>query len=337
MKVLVTGATGLIGCHAAARLAEAGHDVRALVRDPAKLRRVLAPFPAGAAVTASAGDVTDAASVEIALRGRDALVHCAGFFSHSLADAARLREVNARGTAHVLDAARAMGASRIALVSSALALFPPPGPRLRACDPVASPRMMYAATKAEAERHARALQDSGAPLSIVYPSSVLGPHDPTVGSGPGVLAASLRSGRVLVTEGGLAHTDARDLADLFAALFAAGDPPPRVMATAHFVPHARYFDLLVELTGRRDLRAQRIPGALLRALGRAGDLSQRWLGRSTQLTHEAAVVLTRGVPVDDADARALLRRDPTPFEDSLRDTLAWMAAAGVLEPRHIGR
>jgi nucleoside-diphosphate-sugar epimerase len=337
VRILVTGATGLIGCHAAARLAEAGHDVRALVRDAGKLRRVLAPFPAGPAVTASVGDVTDTASVAVALRGREALLHCAGFFSHALADAERLREVNARGSERVLKAACEAGLARVVLVSSALAMFPPSGPLLRASDPVASPRAMYAATKAEAERCARALQDSGAPVSIVYPSSVLGPHDPTVGSGPGVLAAALRSGRVLVTDGGLAHTDARDLADLFAAIFAAGDAPPRVMATAAFVPHARHFALLAQLTGRGDLRARRIPGAALRALGRAGDWAQRWLGRSTQLTHEAALVLTRGVPVDDADARALLGRDPIPYEASLRDTLAWMAAAGVLAPHHVGR
>jgi hypothetical protein len=91
------------------------------------------------------------------------------------------------------------------------------------------------------------------------------------------------------------------------------------------------------VTGRAELKPQRIPGRVLRGLGRVGDLAQRWLGRSTQLTSETAYVLTRSVPVDDSDARALLGRAPTPFEDSLRDTIAWMAEAGVLAPRHAGR
>ena len=128
----------------------------------------------------------------------------------------------------------------------------------------------------------------------------------------------------------------RDLADLFVALFAAAATPPRVMATAEFLTHARYFELLAQITGRTDLKPQRIPAAVLRGLGRAGDLAQRWLGRSTQLTSEAALVLTRSVPADDRDARALLGRDPIPIETSLRDTIAWMAGAGVLEARHAG-
>jgi nucleoside-diphosphate-sugar epimerase len=337
MKVLVTGATGLIGCHGAARLARAGHSVRALVRDAEKLSRVLAPFGVASDVEARTGDVTDLASVESALSGCDALLHCAGLFSHELADAERLRAVNVRGAELVLSAARKVDLARIVFVSSALALFPPPGPMLCASDPVSEPRGVYSATKAESERRARELQADGAPIAIVYPTSVLGPHDPTVGSGPGVMATALRAGRVLVTGGGMSYTDARDLADLFAALFAAAQPPARLMATAAFVSHARYFGLLVEITGRTDVRALRIPGAALRGLGRVGDLGQRWLGRSTQLTSEAAEVLTRSVPVDDREARAMLGRDPIAIEDSLRDTIAWMAEAGVLEPRHAGR
>jgi uncharacterized protein YbjT (DUF2867 family) len=40
VTVLVTGGTGFVGSHVAARLAEAGRAVRLLVRDPAKLARV---------------------------------------------------------------------------------------------------------------------------------------------------------------------------------------------------------------------------------------------------------------------------------------------------------
>ena len=69
MTVLVTGATGLLGSHAVARLTEQGHAVRLLVRDPAKFARV--PALCATSVTdVVVGDVTDRMSVERALDGR---------------------------------------------------------------------------------------------------------------------------------------------------------------------------------------------------------------------------------------------------------------------------
>ena len=331
----MTGATGLIGCHAAARLAAGGHAVRALARDPAKLARVLAPFP-GAEVEAVAGDLGDAGSVAKAVAGCEGVLHCAGVFSHELAAAGRLRRVNVEGSRAVLSAAAEAGARAIVHVSCLVALrFPPPGPEQRADDPVGEPRAMYGATKAAAERIARDLAASGAPVSIVYPSSVHGPHDPTVGSGPEFIAGAVRAGRVLVTEGGLSYTDVRDLADLFAALFAARAPAARLMAPASFLGHERLHALLCALTGRR-LAAVRLPGRLLRLVGRAGDLRQRLLGHEVRLTHEAAGILTHSVPVDDRAARSLLGREPIAIERSLRELLLWMHAAGVLEARHVG-
>jgi dihydroflavonol-4-reductase len=160
--------------------------------------------------------------------------------------------------------------------------------------------------------------------------------DPTLGSGPEFIANMLRSGRVLVTEGGLSYGDVRDLAALLAALFAPGVPIRRWFAPASFVTHARTHALLCELTGR-DLAAIRLPGWGLRLLGRAGDLRQTLLRRSVLLTSEAALVLTRSVPVDDADARALLGVEPIAIERSLRDLLVWMHRTGVLDARHVGR
>jgi len=43
VKVLVTGATGFTGSHTARALAAAGHEVKLLVRDRDKLRRVFEP------------------------------------------------------------------------------------------------------------------------------------------------------------------------------------------------------------------------------------------------------------------------------------------------------
>ncbi|HPU38623.1 MAG TPA: NAD(P)H-binding protein, partial [Microthrixaceae bacterium] len=63
MRVLVTGATGYVGSHAVVALLDAGHEVRCLVRTPARLDAAL-PGDARDRVEVAVGDVLVAASVE---------------------------------------------------------------------------------------------------------------------------------------------------------------------------------------------------------------------------------------------------------------------------------
>jgi uncharacterized protein YbjT (DUF2867 family) len=77
VRVLVTGATGYIGGRLVPRLLAAGHEVRVLVRRPDRLRDV----PWAASVDIVTGDLADAAAVDAATAGMDAvyyLVHSMG-------------------------------------------------------------------------------------------------------------------------------------------------------------------------------------------------------------------------------------------------------------------
>ena len=72
MRVMVTGATGFTGSHTVRALIEAGHEVRALVRDRAKVARV---FGDGSPVVAHAieGDILDRKAVGQALEDVDSV------------------------------------------------------------------------------------------------------------------------------------------------------------------------------------------------------------------------------------------------------------------------
>ena len=77
MKVLVTGATGYIGGRLVPRLLEQGHDVKVMVRDPARI----AGRPWASSVEAARGDVEDPESLAGALHGIEAayyLIHLMG-------------------------------------------------------------------------------------------------------------------------------------------------------------------------------------------------------------------------------------------------------------------
>jgi len=77
MKVLVTGATGYIGGRLVPRLLEHGHDVKVMVRDPARI----AGRPWASSVEVARGDVEDPESLGDALHGVEAayyLIHLMG-------------------------------------------------------------------------------------------------------------------------------------------------------------------------------------------------------------------------------------------------------------------
>ncbi|WP_242453546.1 NAD(P)H-binding protein [Mycolicibacterium sp. P9-64] len=108
-RCLVTGATGYIGGLLAPALLDAGHAVRALARDPAKLRD--APWRDRAEVVR--GDLGDVASLIEAFDGIDVvyyLVHSMGTSSDFVAE-------EARSAQNVATAAKQAGVGRIVYLS----------------------------------------------------------------------------------------------------------------------------------------------------------------------------------------------------------------------------
>lgn len=337
MKALVTGATGLLGCHITAALLAAGHEVRALVRDPARLTQALAPFGVDdVRLEATVGDLLDDTSVTAALAGREAVVHAAGYFSNDVSQADRMRAINVEAPKRLFLAAADARIDPIIYISSILALFPPPGDCQRADDPVQAPEGVYAQTKADAERAARDCQARGLPVVTIYPGAVHGPHDPTFSIGPQMIANFLRTGTVLVTENGLVYTDVRDIARLAVAVLEPGRGPRRYMFGGNFLSHSELHALLSALTGR-PLRSQQLPGWLLRALGRLGDLGTRVFGKQPDLTYEKALVLTASVPCDDTPAITEFGLEPLSAKKSFSDLLRWMYTSGRLSAAEVGR
>lgn len=119
MKIALIGATGFVGAAVLAELFERGHDVTAIVRNPARL-------PAHPRLAARAGDVADSAFVADAVRGHDAVVSA---FNPGW-DAPDLYERFMQGSAAIARGVEAGGVRRLLVVGGAGSLFVAPGVQL---------------------------------------------------------------------------------------------------------------------------------------------------------------------------------------------------------------
>ena len=147
MKVLVAGATGMVGGEAARILSGGGDAVRALVRSTSSGEKVAALEGAGIEVVE--GDLRDRASLDTACEGVDAVITTISAMPFSWQEGNTIGDVDRDGTIRLIDAATAAGAKRFVYTS-----FPhPPEPGFALGD-----------AKAAAENH---LRSSGIEYAIL--------------------------------------------------------------------------------------------------------------------------------------------------------------------------
>ena len=94
--ILVTGATGKVGGQALRRLVDKGSDVRALVRDPAKIAAL------GLGVEAVQGDLDKPETLPPAMAGVDKVLIVAGGWDIPGEDANMIAAAEAAGVGHVV-------------------------------------------------------------------------------------------------------------------------------------------------------------------------------------------------------------------------------------------
>ena len=167
-RVLVTGASGLLGAGVARVLADAGNDVTTLQRRPSGV-------PGARDVR---GSVTDPAAVEEALTGADTVVHVAAKVSVSGPEH-EYEAVNVEGTRILLHAAQRHGVRRFVHVSSpsvAHAGDSIVGEGAGAASPEHA-RGPYARTKAAGERLALAADRDDFRVLVLRPHLMWGPGD----------------------------------------------------------------------------------------------------------------------------------------------------------------
>jgi UDP-glucose 4-epimerase len=259
MTVLVTGASGLIGRHTVAHLVERGERVRTFQRRAAESDKT-------GQLEHINGDVrVDKQRLCAAARGCRAVVHLAGRgdVGESRRDPVGYAELNASGTLHALEAARAAGATFV--LASTQRVYPLQ-PGLCREDTPPAPDSPYGYAKWVAELWCRMASDNyGLTTRVLRFFSVYGPGQQAYG-GSGVVSIFARaalSGEPLMVQsaGRRDFSSADDVArGIGLALAGPQDGTHRVynVATGTGTTFLGLAQLVVDLTGSRSPIESRI-------------------------------------------------------------------------------
>jgi nucleoside-diphosphate-sugar epimerase len=256
---LITGATGFVGGHLVRRLAEAGWQVRALVRATSDVRAL---EQAGA--ERFIGDLDDVDILARAADGADTVFHLAAL-TVARGEAPFVR-ANAQGTRNVvrgvLTAPRRP--RRLVYLSSYAACGPARGGRPRAAGETPEPLTAYGRTKLQGEAAVFQAEQAGVQTVILRAPPVYGPGDRALlpyfrlvkrRLAPAPAGPELRTHMVYVE-------------DLAAALARAADAPPGTYAVAEPVEHpwSAVVGAIAGALGTRPVRVP-LPPAAVRAAG----------------------------------------------------------------------
>lgn len=324
MRVLITGGTSLLARRAAEALLARGDEVVLLQRNPS---------PVDTAQVM--GDVRDAASVERAIEGCDAVIHAAAKVG-VVGEWEEYRSINVDGTANVIGAARAASVSRVVHVSTPSVAHAGHSLVGAPAEPAVTGRTgaHYAESKAIAERLALGAASDALPLVAIRPHLVWGPGDTQL---VGRIVERARTGRLALVGGGTALIDTTYIDNAASALVAALDaavPGAACVGRAYVIangeprPIRELIDGILRAAGV-DVTPREVP---LRAATLAGSVVERlWPLRHPDveppLTRFLAEQLGTAHWFDPRPARDDLAWAPTvTIDEGLAHLATWFAA-----------
>lgn len=315
MRILVTGAYGLIGSACLARLHGAGHDLVAAGRVAAARRR----FPYARWITADFARLTKPELWLPILAGIDAVVNCVGVLQDGVRD--NVQRVQFDGTVALFEACVQSGVRRVVHISAIGA--EPDGPSV------------FARSKAAAEVRLKTL---ALDWVILRPGLVLAPAAHGGNALLRGLAAFPLCSPLIGADAAIQTVDINDVAETVAQALAPDAPAKVVWDVAH--PQANTLaDIVRAMRGWLGFPPRRVlpvPRAVAATAATLGDAA-RWLGWRSPLSSTALAQLKADVVGDPRDWMVATGIVPRSLEDFFAAHPAavqdrWFARLYLLKP-----
>lgn len=324
MNVAVTGAAGHVGGNLVRALIARGDRVKALERNDARALE-------GLDLERVRGDLFEDGVLDRLLDGVEVVFHLAALISISGPQGGLVEKTNVEGPKRVAEACLKHRIRRMVHVSSihAFRQHPLDEPIDESRERVSGPKeLAYDRSKADGEAAVREAVKRGLDAVVVNPTGIVGPFDfkpSRMGEVLGLMAQGRMPGLV---NAGFNWVDVRDVAAGAMAAMERGRTGEGYLLSGHWVPFPDLAREVEKCTGQK-------PPAMISPmwLARIGaPFGQAWAaltGRRPLFTSESLNALRGNRAISHEKASRELGYAPRPFEETIRDTLAWFRETGA--------
>ncbi|HLI77702.1 MAG TPA: hopanoid-associated sugar epimerase [Acidobacteriaceae bacterium] len=329
MRLFVTGATGFVGSHVALAAADAGAELRLLVRPTSNKENL----PRGAEQVV--GDLRNPVAFAAALRDCDALIHVAADYRLWVPDPAEMYRANVEGTRELLRLAREAGIQRVVYTSSVATMgFRRDGTVVDETTPVSEADMIghYKRSKWLAEQVAIDAARSGQHVVLLNPTTPIGAMDAKPTPTGRIVVDFLNRNFPAYVETGLNLVDVRETARMHVRALEVGRPGERYILGGENLTLKQILDRLGAMTGLPSPRAK-VPHAVAMAFAFFDQtITGKLRGKEPRATVEAVRMGRKMMFASSAKAKRELGFRVKPVDDALREACRWFVANGYAPP-----
>jgi nucleoside-diphosphate-sugar epimerase len=251
--ILVTGGTGLVGSHLLFDLCKSGERVRAIKRSNSTIENVKKVFtyytPNADELLKNVewvdADLLDVYSLMDAMEGVNQIFHCAAMVSFEAKHEEEMMNINAEGTANMVNAALAKGIKKFCHVSSVATIGVPEKGELANEETFwkSSPENSnYSISKYAAEREVWRASAEGLDVIIVNPSLIIGAGNWQQSSSNMFSKAS--KGIKFYTDGATGFIDVKDVSALMIVLMKSEIKNERFLLNSENKTFRTFFDTI---------------------------------------------------------------------------------------------
>ncbi len=320
MKILVTGADGLLGSNLVRELLSRSYDVTALVQEQ-KVYPTLADLPINMVI----GDLLDPISIHKALNNMEIVIHCAANTSMFPPRQEIVNRVNLNGVATIISACKENQVKRLIYVGTANS-FGSGTPTNLGDETRAYNAEKYGLDYMDSKYKAQKLlleevANGSLDALVVNPTFMIGPYDSRPSSGEMLLGIYFKKvpGYTL---GGKNFVAVKDVATAIANAITVGKKGECYILGNENITYQSAFDKISKIAQVKSPRFK-LSTPLVRFYGKTNSILGKLFKFSPKVTHELAILASEEHYYSSAKAIKELNMPQTPIDIAIADSFSW--------------